>query len=156
LQKVEKADEIFVPVINIVEIIATIVSVWQFITTPYGFPWFNLAGLILFLSGVVIYLRARLTLGKYFSEKHRLLETHELVTTGIYAHIRHPIFTAGMLLLPGLALFLNSCLGFFVMLLYFPLILIRIPFEEEILKNAFGQEYIDYMNRTKKLVSFLY
>ena len=152
----EKADRILLPTINTVEIIAFLVSGWDFITTPYRFSWFNIAGLIFFLLGVTIYLNARHTLGKFFSEKLRVLESHELVTSGIYARVRHPIYIAGMLLLPGFTLMLNSLLGFFIMLLYVPLMLIRIPFEEEMLKNAFGQKYIEYMKHTKKLIPFLY
>jgi len=156
LQEAKKADRFLVPTINIVESVAILVCIWEFIVNPYRFSWFNLVGLIAFVFGASIYLNARLTLGKFFSEKLRLLETHELVTSGIYGHIRHPIYFGGIFLLLGFTLMLNSLLGFLVMLLYVPLILIRIPFEEAMLKEAYGQRYSDYVKRTKKLVPLLY
>ena len=156
LQQAKKADRFLVPAINIVETVATLVSIWDFIVYPYRFSWFNIVGLISFVSGVSMYLKARLTLGNFFSEKLRLLGTHKLVTSGIYRHIRHPIYTAEMLLLLGFTLMLNSLLGFLVMLLFVPLILIRIPFEEAMLKEARGQQYNDYIKQTKKLIPLLY
>ena len=156
LQQAKKADRFLVPAINIVESVAALVSIWDFIVYPYRFSWFNIVGLISFVFGVSMYLKARLTLGNFFSEKLRLLETHKLVTSGIYRHIRHPIYTAEMLLLLGFTLMLNSLLGFLVMLLFVPLILIRIPFEEAMLKEACGQRYNDYIKQTKKLIPLLY
>ena len=152
----KKADRFLVPAINVIEVSAILVCIWDFIVSPYRLSWINMIGVVLFVLGLAIYLNARLTLGRFFSEKLRLLQTHELVTIGIYGHIRHPIYTGGMFLLLGFALMLNSFLGFLIMLLYVPLILIRIPFEEKMLKEAFGQQYIDYMKRTKKLISLLY
>lgn len=70
-------------------------------------------------------------MGRFFSERLRLLQTHELVTSGIYGHIRHPIYTGEMFILLGFALMLNSFFGFLVMLLFVPLILMRIPFEKK-------------------------
>ena len=156
LQQAKKADRFLVPAINIVESVAALVGIWDFIVYPYRFSWFNVVGLISFVFGVSMYLKARLTLGKFFSEKLRLLETHKLVTSGIYRHIRHPIYAAEMLLLLGFTLMLNSLLGFLVMLLFVPLILIRIPFEEAMLKEACSQQYNDYIKQTKKLIPLLY
>ncbi len=156
LQKAKKTDRLIVPAANIVETAAILVSIWDFTFYPYRFSWFNIVGLIMFMFGVSLYIKARMTLGQFFSEKLRLLETHKLVTSGIYRYIRHPIYTAEMLLLLGFTLMLNSIFGFIVMLLFVPLILIRIPFEEAMLKEAFGQQYSDYMEQTKKLIPLLY
>jgi protein-S-isoprenylcysteine O-methyltransferase Ste14 len=156
LHDAKKADRFFVPAINIVEVVAILVCIFDFITKPYGLSYSSIIGIGLFVFGMTIYLNARLTLGRFFSEKLRLLPTHELVISGIYGYVRHPIYYGGMFLLLGFTLMLNSFLGFLIMLIYIPLILIRIPFEEKMLKDAFGQRYVDYMKRTKKLIPFLY
>jgi len=156
LYEAKKADRFLVPAINIVETLAGLVSIWDFLYTTYSLSWFNVIGVISFVLGLIIYLKARTTLGRYFSEKLRLIQKHELVTNGIYGYVRHPIYTSGTLLLLGFTLMLNSFLGFLIMLLYVPLILIRIPFEEKMMKEAFGQQYIDYVKRTKKLIPLLY
>ena len=79
-----------------------------------------------------------------------------LVTHGVYTKVRHPSYTGSSLFWLGLALLLNSILGFIVMHLGVTLVLIRIPFEEKMLISRFGQQYIDYMKRTKKLIPHVY
>ena len=61
-----------------------------------------------------------------------------------------------MFLLLGFTVMLNSVFGFLIMLLYVPLILARIPFEEAMLKEAYCQQYADHERRTKKLIPLLY
>ncbi len=156
LLRAKKADRFLVPAINIVETAGVLLTIWDFIVYPYRFSWFNIAGLISFAIGFSIYVKARVTLGKFFSEKLRLLETHQLVTSGIYKHIRHPIYTGEMLLLLGFTAMLNSLAGFLVMFVFVPLILVRIPFEEAMLKEACGQPYNDYAKQTKKLIPHIY
>ncbi len=153
--RAKKADRFLVPAINMVETAAVLLTIWDFIAYPYHFSWFNIAGLIAFVLGVSIYIKARVTLGKFFSEKLRLLETHSLVTSGIYGHIRHPIYTGEILLLLGFTAMLNSIVGFLVMFLFIPLILVRIPFEEAMLREGCSQ-YDAYAKQTKKLIPHLY
>jgi protein-S-isoprenylcysteine O-methyltransferase Ste14 len=101
-------------------------------------------------------LASRLTLGRLFSKRLNLIEGHKLVTLDVYKYVRHPSYTGSILYFLGLTLLLNSILGFIVMLLLVILILIRIPFEERMLINAFGQHYIEYVKRTKKLIPYVY
>jgi protein-S-isoprenylcysteine O-methyltransferase Ste14 len=70
--------------------------------------------------------------------------------------VRHPYYAGSILYWPGLALLLNSFLGFALMLVVVFLLLVRIPYEEEMLMEAFGRQYAGYMKRTKKLIPFLY
>ncbi len=155
LQRAKKADRLLVPTINGVETIAMFISIWNSIFNPYILSWLTLIGIASFVFGTFIYLKAKKTLGKYFSEKLRLLQDHKLVTSGIYSHIRHPIYSGEILLLLGFTLMLNSLPGFAIMLLFIPLILLRIPFEEAMLRETYPQ-YNDYIKQTKKLIPRLY
>ena len=155
----EKADKFLFPAITVVTYGALVISIWDLVVlqqSRYRFGWLNAIGLVLFVSGLVIYFAARLTLGRFFSRRLNLIEGHQLVTHGIYKYVRHPSYTGSILFWPGFTLLLNSVIGFIVMLLLIVLILIRLPFEEKMLLRAFGQQYVEYMKRTKKLIPFLY
>ena len=56
----------------------------------------------------------------------------------------------------GLPLLFNSVLGFVIVLPLIILLLIRIPIEENMLIKEFGEEYREYMKRTKKLIPSVY
>jgi protein-S-isoprenylcysteine O-methyltransferase Ste14 len=50
----------------------------------------------------------------------------------------------------------NSLYGFVIMLITIPILFHRIKIEEEILVSRFGQEYLEYTQKTKKLIPYLY
>lgn len=155
----ERADKFLFPAITIVTLCALTISFWDFIVlqqSAYKFGWLDVIGLALFGPGIIIYLAARLALKKFFSKRLNLIEGHKLVTHGVYKYVRHPSYTGSILLWLGFTLLLNSILGFIVMLPSVILVLIRITFEEKMLIRAFGQQYIDFMKRTKKLIPYVY
>ena len=76
-----------------------------------------------------------------------------LVVNGLYAHVRHPLYTAGLVfiwLTPEMSL--NRLVLWSVFSLY---ILIGVYFEERKLLKDFGNEYADYQARTPMLIPFL-
>jgi protein-S-isoprenylcysteine O-methyltransferase Ste14 len=84
-------------------------------------------------------LGARHGLGRQWSASARLVEGHELITVGPYAHVRHPIYAGmlGMLLATGLALSRPlALLGGMLLVLVGTAIRTRI--EEQLLRQAFG------------------
>jgi protein-S-isoprenylcysteine O-methyltransferase Ste14 len=159
MHSTERADSFLFPIITIVTMSALILSFWDYIVlqqSVYRFEWLNIIGFALFTPGIIIYLVARLTLGRFFSKRLNLIEGHKLKTNGVYKYVRHPSYIGSILFFLGFTLLLNSILGFLVMFVGVILVLIRIPFEEKMLINAFGQQYIDYMKRTKKLIPYIY
>jgi protein-S-isoprenylcysteine O-methyltransferase Ste14 len=79
-----------------------------------------------------------------------------LATTGLFAHIRHPIYLFyGM---EPIALILMTANPFVAVLagLYFILISFRIRHEEEHLIRTYGDAYRDYIKTTKRLLPFIY
>lgn len=114
-------------------------------------------GLFLILSGVVIRFTAVRTLGNFFTVNLALHKDHRLVTKGLYKFIRHPSYTGALLSFAGLGLSFNNWLS--LVIIFIPILLsfiYRINIEEKLLIQQFGQEYIDYMKNTKRLVPFLY
>jgi protein-S-isoprenylcysteine O-methyltransferase len=103
--------------------------------------------------GICFAIWARLVLGKNWSPRPSKKEHHELVTSGPYAYVRHPIYT-GMLL----AAFGSALTGSFFAILVFVLATIvflsRIPREEKIMMDLFPNENPTYRAGTKRLIPF--
>jgi protein-S-isoprenylcysteine O-methyltransferase Ste14 len=113
------------------------------------------AGAILFTAGLAIALVARIQLGQNWLdiETAAVKSRQQMVDRGIYAYIRHPIYTADLILLSGLELVLNSWLVFGVVLLA-PVVLLQTLREERML-SASLPGYDSYCQRTKRFIPFL-
>ena len=91
---------------------------------------------------------AELELGRQFSPQLQLRQQHKLITTGPYSYMRHPLYTA--LYGFGLSLALVSANWFFLGFFFLSLLGlgIRVPKEEMMLIEQFGDDYREYMERT--------
>lgn len=113
-------------------------------------------GLALDLVGVLFAIWARLTIGRNWSNIMALKEKHELVQSGPYGVVRHPIYAGMSLAVLGTALTtgsLASNLGFICMLIG---LLIRIQSEDRLMATQFPEAHSAYRERTKKLVPFIW
>jgi protein-S-isoprenylcysteine O-methyltransferase Ste14 len=114
-------------------------------------------GLILIIAGVVVRFTAIRTLGKFFTVNLAIDSEHRLIDTGFYKYIRHPSYTGSLLSFLGLAVYLNNWISLPVILI--PIIgvfIFRINIEEKLLIQQPGLNYSEYMNRTKRLIPFVY
>lgn len=131
-------------------------SYWQNIDRSPAALVLNLIAIVLICSSILINQSAILTLGKFF-DRLTIKSEHQLVTTGIYSFVRHPIYLSYILLFAGFCLILQSKLAIlmliFVCLVWFGQ---RISIEEEMLQKEFGEKYQTYRQQTKKLVPFIY
>lgn len=122
----------------------------------YRLSLVNVVGLCLFLIGVSMRRVAKRTLGEYYSYGLRTLPNHKLIKHGIYKHIRHPISLAMILYSPAIPLIFSSLYGFLLMLGLIPCTLYRVKIEESMLLEKFGDEYREYVKKTKKMLPFIY
>ena len=114
---------------------------------PFG------AGLVCIGGGLWWFYRSHADLGTYWSVTLELRENHQLVTQGIYRHVRHPMYSALFLYSIGQALILpNWIAGPSYFVAFAILFALRIGAEERMMLETFGQEYASYMARTKLLV----
>jgi protein-S-isoprenylcysteine O-methyltransferase Ste14 len=113
-------------------------------------------GLSLFLVGGILRVATLFALGRQFSGLVAIQEDHQLVTTGLYRHLRHPSYLGALLALVGWALVFRSGIGLLLALLFVPFIVVRMDAEEALLLSEFGAEYADYRRRTWRLLPFLY
>ncbi|MGQ9479266.1 MAG: methyltransferase family protein [Thermoproteota archaeon] len=118
----------------------------------YVFDFLGLSGVLLFIAGAVLRVQARRTLGELWSPVVRVLPEHELVTYGIYRHIRHPGYLGEMLMYISIPISLHSFYGFLIMMLIIPTVLYRVKVEEKTLVERFRDRYREYMKRTKRFI----
>ena len=117
-----------------------------------AFPdWLRWAGFGLGLISILFWTWTQFALGKDWSPQLQLRTNHHLVTTGPYTHIRHPMYTAITGFGVGLALVGANWIFVALTLLVIAGLALRIPKEEKMLINEFGDEYRSYMQRTGSL-----
>ena len=117
---------------------------------------FQIIGDILTVVGLIVAIWARVHLGSNWAGYVTYKENHELVTSGPYRFVRHPIYSGLILMSLGTIL----CYGCLAFIIFFGAVLIsftwRIKREEKIMINLFGQKYIDYMKKTKTLIPWIW
>ncbi len=114
-------------------------------------------GIILMLAGIIIRLRAVLTLKRSFTLSVQTSKEQHLITTGIYKKVRNPAYTGSICSLVGTALGLRGGIALAVVLI-FSLICYsaRISVEEKALRSHFGYEFTEYEKRTYRLVPYVW
>ncbi|HTH92997.1 MAG TPA: isoprenylcysteine carboxylmethyltransferase family protein [Candidatus Paceibacterota bacterium] len=111
---------------------------------------------ILAVLGVALAIWSRVTLGSNWSGSVQIKKGHELVTSGPYHYVRHPIYAAIFLLLlaTGLAIgTVGALLGFIIMMASF---YIKAAQEEAYMLEQFPDQYPAYMKRTKRILPLLF
>ena len=107
--------------------------------------------------GIVVRWVAILQLGRFFTVNVALAPDHRVVDVGLYRWVRHPSYAGALLTVLGFVLALGSWWPLLVSVLPLSLALAyRIRVEEAALLRALGREYELYMERTARLVPFLY
>ncbi len=115
--------------------------------------WVRWAGVGLGLLAVPAIYWVFSSIGKNVSETVLTKERHELVTHGPYRWVRHPLYTAAIVMVLAIGLMAASWfIILFALLVLVPIRLIVIPAEEGALVTMFGDEYRTYMKRTGRLL----
>ncbi|MCP4140788.1 MAG: isoprenylcysteine carboxylmethyltransferase family protein [Chloroflexi bacterium] len=123
----------------------------------YTLPnWTSWLGVVIFGLSIWLYRRAYADLGTNWSARMEILSEQHLVSNGIYAHIRHPVYAAMFLwALAQPLLIQNWIAGCALLPLFTFLYLTRMPREEKMLLEHFGEEYKTYMQKTNRLMPFI-
>lgn len=115
------------------------------------------AGVLVFLAALWLFWRTHRALGRFWSVTLEIKDKHQLITTGVYEKVRHPMYSAFFLwalaqalLLPNLLAGLSGLIGFGTLFFF------RIGREEQMMREAFGAEYEAYAARTKKIIPGIY
>ena len=117
------------------------------------FPnWLRWLGFAFGLASLGFWSWTQVALGKEWSPQLQLRKEHHLVTTGPYARIRHPLYTAMIGYGTSLALVTANWLFIIFAIIAAGLTFARVPKEEQMLIQKFGENYKTYMQRTGRFV----
>lgn len=119
----------------------------------YRFGWSRLpdwlvwAAAVLFLLSYLLFAEV-LRENAYLSRTIEVQEGQKLIDTGLYGVVLHPMYTATLFLFLSMPLVLGSLPSFAVMLLYIPILVLRIRNEEQVLAEGL-EGYRDYQRRVR-------
>lgn len=126
-------------------------------------PPFQLVGLVdilatlLITSGVVFMLYGIMSLGRFISPLAAPRKSHELITTGMYNYVRHPMYGGLLMAAFGLAVITRSETRLAMAALLWVVLEKKVTIEERMLLERYGQVYQDFKAKvTKKFFPFVY
>ena len=127
----------------------------------FRFQWFMLSdgalwvGAVIFLISYALYAEV-LRENTYLSRTIEVQEKQQVIDTGLYGVVRHPMYAATLILFLSMPGVMASPLSFLVMLLYIPIISKRMKNEEEVLKQGL-KGYDEYMKKVKyRVIPFIW
>lgn len=149
-------------------ILAIVIIIWIIqVGTPVRFwatyqalpillsPAIQIFGIILVAAGIAFAIWARRHLGKNWSGTPNMKVGHELITSGPYRFVRHPIYTGMITALLGSAIVGGP--PWLIAFVIFTIVFItRIPKEEGYMMQLFPGEYPAYRAQTKTLIPFVW
>ncbi len=143
------------PLYVVTIILMTIISITLSATgiipviTFANFQWiFILIGILCFIIGITLWLKAVII---------DRLDTHiiknELVTTGVYAYVRNPVYSAFMFVCTGVLLIYGNLVLLVLPIIYwgFMTVLMKLT-EEKWLENLYGKEYVQYRQHVNRCI----
>jgi len=110
--------------------------------------WIAWLGSALCAAGVLFAIWARRTIGKDWSAEVQIKEGHELIRSGPYAHIRHPIYTGLLLATLGTALLIGEYRCLLAVLMFLVGFTRKARKEEEFLAAEFGPAFDEHRRHT--------
>jgi protein-S-isoprenylcysteine O-methyltransferase Ste14 len=124
----------------------------------YGFrPAQAWLGLLVAIASLTMFRLTHKALGRNWSVSLQVRESHKLISSGIYRHVRHPMYTAFWLWAVAQALLLPNWFAGCAGLVGFGILFFgRIKKEEELMLESFGDEYRQYMSRTTRVIPWIY
>jgi protein-S-isoprenylcysteine O-methyltransferase Ste14 len=116
----------------------------------YSLPvWAGWLGMVLILVALWIFWCAHADLGLNWSPSLEIRNEHKLITNGIFGYIRHPMYASQWVWVIAQSLLLQNWLaGFLSVIVWTIFYSLRVPPEEKMMLDAFGDEYREYMTRT--------
>lgn len=133
--------------LNVITLAIAVAAVFLFVRYALGQPWTpsRIAGLAIAAPSFLLFVLARLQLGRAFSVQAKATT---LVTTGIYARIRNPIYVFGGLMIAGIVIWADRPWILLIFVLLIPMQLVRVRNEERVLEAKFGNAYLEYKRKT--------
>jgi protein-S-isoprenylcysteine O-methyltransferase Ste14 len=107
-------------------------------------PSLAYAGFAFALAGMALAIWARISLGQYWSDKIVLKVDHQLIRSGPYARMRHPIYSGVLLGVAGSAMVVAEWRGVLAFLLLLTNYMVKAMREDKILEEAFPRDFAEH------------
>jgi protein-S-isoprenylcysteine O-methyltransferase Ste14 len=121
-----------------IQLILFVVYLFRISKIDFAVPrWLQVAGLFLSVSGIIISLLSLLTLNKNLSPFPTPKQNAELIQSGIYKYIRHPIYSGILFITFGYSIYSENTLR---LLIFFALLILfrfKAAYEEKLLQGKF-------------------
>ena len=120
----------------------------------YDLPaWAGWIGIAIFTIALWLLWRSHADLGHNWHIAAELREGHTLITSGVFRHIRHPMYSAHWLWGIAQALLIHNWIaGLTSLVIFLPIYLLRVRREEHMMLEKFGEEYRLYMRQTGRII----
>jgi protein-S-isoprenylcysteine O-methyltransferase Ste14 len=146
--------------------LAFLIAIFLLSTVRIPLPWLYRplwpAGLFTYwlgagitIAGLLFAVWAREHLGANWSRSVTIKHDHELIITGPYAVVRHPIYTGILAGFLGSMVALAQVRGVIAFALVFVALWVKLRMEEQWMRSQFGQTYVSYAQHTAALVPWL-
>lgn len=122
---------------------------WSEMPLPDGARWI---GVVTGIVSVPLLYWLFKSIGRNITQSVKTRKEHQLVTSGPYRWVRHPLYSVGTLLFLSFALMASNWCIALSSLLGLVMLMVRLPKEEQNLIEKFGDEYKNYMKRTGRLI----
>lgn len=147
-----------IKIVKVGVLIGVLVQIWLPDILPIAIESFNIrsTGTVIYTVGLATAIIGRFQLGDNWAniESGQVLQDQNVVASGMYSYIRHPIYVGDLLLLTGLELALNSWMVLGVLILT-PVVLFKAMKEERMLAEKLTG-YDIYCQRSKRFIPFVF
>ncbi len=154
--KGEKREKILVFIVSMGMMIIPLMWVFSALFEGFsiGLPdWARYTGFGIFSFSLWLFYAVHKTLGRNWSPLLEIRKNHTLITEGPYKRVRHPMYTQIWLWLIAQFLFTsNWIVGLSGLITWSILYFIRVPEEETMMVEEFGEEYVKYMGATGRIL----
>jgi protein-S-isoprenylcysteine O-methyltransferase Ste14 len=118
-------------------------------------PWIGCTGVAIAVLGFDITFWARFTLGGNWSSSVTVKVKHELIRSGPYRWVRHPIYSGMILAMAGTAIARDQWRGVVALVLMWVAFTIKRLKEEQFMRQTFGAQYTEYSDSTGAIFPLL-
>ena len=124
----------------------------RFLPLSMAFYWI---GLVMLAAGLTLAVWARRHLGRNWSGIVTVKQDHELIRSGPYALVRHPIYTGLLLAILGTAVAIGEWRGLIAFALITAGFVLKFKTEERFMSETFGEQYARYRAEVRSLIPFV-
>jgi len=108
------------------------------------------------LAGILLAIWARFFLGSNLSGTPMIKRDHQLIRSGPYLFVRHPIYSGLLLAILGTAIYIGEIRGLFALALAIIGLKWKSLTEESFMQEQFGSSYIEYKRHVKAIIPFVW